>query len=129
MLGVTIGSGGGDLPNLGLASDAWRAAIVAVDAQISALQGALRAGKDKSLHEIADFGLNAITGNYKVRLMAALYDAEAGGDRDKLTKIAGSFRTHLEKDMRVAACDANPFGVTVTIRATLVPVLEQMGRL
>ena len=128
VLGMKV-SPGAEPPGLRLASDAWRAAIEAVEAQIGTLQGALRASEDESLKKIADFGLNAVTGNHKVRLMAALNDVQAGGDHGKLAKIASSFRTFLEKDSRVAACDTNPFGVTVTIRATLVPVLEQMASL
>ena len=37
------------------------------------------------------------------------------------------FRTHLQNSEQVEVCDRNPFGVPVTIRATLVPALAQLA--
>lgn len=107
----------------------WQAALDQVDDQIAALQKALRATDDEELHAIADLGLNALTGNHKVRLQTALFELRRGpGPRavaDTLTHSA-SFIDHLQTDTKIAACDANPFGVTLSIRAALVPPLRKI---
>jgi len=54
----------------------WRDAV---DAQISQLQSALKQTDDEELHEIAEFGLNGITGGTKVKLMAAIRDVSSAG--------------------------------------------------
>lgn len=107
----------------------WRDASEAVDGQIGALQSALKQSGDDDLAEIGEFGLNAVTGGFKVPLMAALAGAERGapGDIAKLADLIPRFRAHLEGDERVEACDENPFGVAVSIRATLVPALDQLA--
>lgn len=132
VLGVAFTDGGGSAApsSIAEAAAAWRAAVEAVDAQITALQSALRGTDDEELHEIAEFGLNAVTGNHKVRLMAALMGAERGGERDraKLAGLIAPFRTHLENDERVDACDENPFGVPMSVRATLIPALDGLAR-
>jgi hypothetical protein len=122
-----------DKPDLGrrwqLACQAWRAASAAVDAQISALQTVLRSSGDPDLMEIAEFGLNAVTGNHKVRLTGMLL--ELGDASPPVVQQSGSkalallsqFQTHIETDKRVAACDSNPSPVRVSIRATIGPAL------
>jgi len=124
------GAGGGGAGALKAAAEAWRAASEAVDDQISALQSVLRSSGDDELKEIGEYGLGAVAGGFKVPLMAALRGAEAGEprDREKLAAIIPQFRTHLERDERVEACDENPFGVALCIRATLVPALDQLER-
>lgn len=112
-----------------IACQAWRAASATVDAQIGALQKALRASDDPELVEIADFGLNAVTGNHKARLTALLFElGEASPvavrkNGPKALALLGEFRGHIETDPRVAACDTNPMSVPVSIRATLGPAL------
>lgn len=132
VLGVTFADvgGSGAPPSIAEAAAAWRAAVEVVDAQITALQSALRGTDDEELHEIAEFGLNAVTGNHRVRLVAALMGAERGSERDraKLAGLIAPFRTHLENDERVDACDENPFGVTVSLRATLISALDGLAR-
>jgi hypothetical protein len=130
-------SGGPSVPpavhkQLLLAVQAWRKASDSVDAQITALQAALRKDDDEDMHEIADKGLNAVTGNYKVRLMAALHEA-VSTDGAVLKQVAAKglpvvkgFRSHLNSDVRVAACDDNPFGVKVSIRQTLGSALTEL---
>lgn len=103
----------------------WDAASETVDGQIGALQAALRQSGDDTLEEIAEFGLNGVTGNYRVPLMAALMGLGAGSPAamrksgPKALKIINDFRTYLESSEAVEVCDANPFGTPVTIRATL----------
>lgn len=104
----------------------WRQSSEAVDGQISALQQAMAVSNDEELVEISEFGLNGITGNFRVPLMAGLASVQAGNmaDAARLKRIAAAFRKHLERDKRVAACDDNPLGVAVSIRRTLVPALN-----
>jgi hypothetical protein len=105
---------------------AWQEASDTVDGQIAALQAALRATDDADLHDIAEFGLNAVTANHKVPLMAAIREVDTGGPRDKLAKLVEAFSTHIATDERVEACDENHLGVPVSIRATLGPALATM---
>ncbi len=110
----------------------WQSAIEAVDGQIAALQGALRSQDDPALKGIAESGLNAVTGDFKVPLMAALEDvrrASGSGRRAacaKAQKLAVAFGKHIAGDPRVAACNANPFGVPVSIVGTLGPALDAL---
>lgn len=109
---------------------AWRAAMETVDAQITALQSALRQIDDDELHEIAEYGLNAVTGGHKVKFTAAAMGAERGGasDRQKLAALIPLFRDHLQNDERVEAVDENPFGVSTSVRTTLISALDQLER-
>jgi hypothetical protein len=129
-----------DLDDLGLAvGDLWQAARKALDAattsvsgQISALQHELRASEDYQLEEIAEFGLNGLTNNTRVPLLAALLEAGDGSKAKlrltapKIEKAAQAFMSQLSSDPRVAACDQNPFGVDVAIVATYQGALEQL---
>ncbi len=111
----------------------WQDASEAVDAQIAALQSVLRQSGDDTLEEIAEFGLNAVTGNHRVRLAAALMEVGNGDAATlrkagpKVLKIVNEFRTYLESSEAVEVCDANPFGTPVSIRATLGGALAQMA--
>ena len=48
------------------------------------------------------------------------------GAGPKLLKAIQEFRTHIETDERVEACDTNPYGVAMSIRATLGPALAAL---
>jgi hypothetical protein len=94
------------------------------------LQDVLRASPDAQLHEIAEFGLNAMTGNHRVKLQAALMGFR-GGQVDpaaagKTSGLVESFLSHIASDPRIAACDANPFGVRMNVRQTMTPALEAL---
>jgi hypothetical protein len=128
------------LDELGLdTTDVWQAACAAfrvasdeVDAQISKLQGELRDSDDPELNEISELGLNAMTGNTRVPLQTAIREAGDGAVQHlratvpKLRSAIDSFRKQLTSDRRVAACDANPFGIDMSIRATYESALDQM---
>jgi hypothetical protein len=114
------------------AMQAWRSGLELVDEQIEALGKHLKASDDTRLRNISQTGLNAITGNHKVRVMAALQDV-SHADPATLPRLAAKaaqqvldFQDHLSRDSRVAACDSNPFGVTVAVRQTLVPLLGRL---
>ena len=127
------GAGGaGNESGFRQAHSAWLAAISVVDAQLAALARQLIAEDDAELKEIAEYGLNAVTGDLKVPLMAALVEV-GGGTAEGLAKAgpkaleaAQAFRAHIESDEQVEACDENPFGVAVSIRATLGPALAAL---
>jgi hypothetical protein len=111
---------------------AWQDAIEAVDSQISALQRALRETGDEELEEIAQYGLNAVTNNHKVPVMAAVMEIGSGSAESlaksgpKALAAVQAFKKHIESDQRVAACDQNPLGAAVAIRATLGPALAKL---
>lgn len=114
------------------ASRAWRDASDTIDGQLNQLAAALKDSGDTELKDIAEFGLNAVTGNFKVPLMAVMRDLDGatGEARGKAitqarTIVAG-FADHLSDEERVLACDENPFGVPVTIRKTLGGALADM---
>jgi hypothetical protein len=107
----------------------WQDALETVDGQIAALVAAMRASDDDVMEAVADRGMNALTANHKVKLMAALMDIGSGDSASirksgpKALAIARQFSSHIETDERIAACEDNPFGVPLTIRATLGPAL------
>lgn len=110
----------------------WDAASEAVDAQIGALQAVLRTSGDEDLEAIAEYGLNGVTGNFRVPLLAALREVDAAdaGARAMRAKAASAaiaaFRAHLASNEAVEVCDDNPFGVSVSIRGTLLPALDRL---
>jgi hypothetical protein len=125
------------------ARDAWRDANDAVNDQINALRQALLdearqgdgdvEGMAMALTDVAENGLNAITEDHRVRLMAAVM-ALGGGEPAAMRKSAApalglieAFDGFLASSPKVAACDDNPYGAAVSIRATLGPPLKQMA--
>ncbi|MCW5666135.1 MAG: hypothetical protein KIT35_20080 [Piscinibacter sp.] len=118
----------------------WRAAVAGyrsasdtVDQQIGRLQVKLRQSGDAELAQIADKGLNGVTGNFKVPLLAVLRDIDTASGADlaaharKAAEIAAGFVKHLESAPTVAVCDTNPL-TPVSIRATLGPALRELAR-
>lgn len=111
----------------------WTDAIEAVDAQIETLAQGLRQTKVPALMDIAQVGMNAITKDMKVPLMAALMEIRSGS-KDALEKngaqallLVRGFRKHIDSDPRVAACEKNPLDIDVSIRATLRPALDGLA--
>lgn len=139
VLGVRVGASNGtfDLSSFKSswtkAAETWQGASDAVDGQIGKLQGALRGNNDPDLKRIADAGLNGITGNHKVPVMVAIREVSAAGADSIAQRVASArkavdaFSKHLATDPRVGACDRNPFGVSVSIRATLEPALRSLA--
>jgi hypothetical protein len=110
----------------------WLEAKEQVDGAIGRLQGTLRGFDDPDLTRIAEFGLNGITGRASVGLMVALREADtAGADqqaRKKLAEAVASYRSFLDGSPTVALIDDNPFGVSVSLRATLGGALDAIDR-
>jgi hypothetical protein len=115
-----------------VAKQAWRTANDTVDDQIAKLEALLRESGHAGLEAVAEFGLNGLTANHKVRLMAAMRDIDAAGGKitPKLAantlRLAKDFQKHINADPRVTVCDANPFGVTVTIRKSISGALDRI---
>ena len=116
-----------------IALDRWKAASEAVDGQIGALQAVLLRSDDDELKQIAEYGLNGVTGNNRVPLQAALIEAGAGDPPamckvgPKALGIIKGFRTYLDTSEQVAVCDENPFDTPVSIRTTLGGALAEMA--
>jgi hypothetical protein len=114
------------------ALDEFRGASDTVDGQIAKLQTALRTTKDKELITIAEYGLNALTGNHKSKLIALEIELRRAAGPNLLTvaakalPVVAAFRAHLTGNEQIDVCDSNPFGVTVTIKSTLGGALERL---
>lgn len=110
-------------PSWAQARTAWQDATEDVDRQIEALTRRLRADPDPEMQDIAEFGLNALTGGHRVGLAAALVDA----DRDpaaaaRLRDAIDAFARHVATDERIAACDRCPdlpISIATTVGAGL----------
>ncbi len=111
----------------------WQAASDAADKQISALQAALRETGDEELHDIAEYGVAGVTGNYRTPMMTGITMVGLGGGAGlrkaapKLLATIDAFQAHLDGDDGVRACDENPFGVKVTLRASLREALVEIA--
>ena len=116
------------------AVESWEDAVAAVSEQMEDLKSALADSEDEDLAAIAEFGLGAVTQEHLVPLRAAIL--ELGATPPDRLKVVGkrvqnqlaAFRQHIESSRAVAACDENPFGVTVTIRQSLAPGLTALER-
>lgn len=84
------------------------------------------------LADIADKGLNALTGDHRVRLMGAVQVIGEGAPAaikahgPKALAAMEAFKAHLDGNEKVDACEGNPWDVPVTIRDTLYPALGQL---
>lgn len=125
-------------------AQAWKAAFQAwldangvLDGQLNALRQAVlnetaHPELAADLQDIARVGLNALTGNHRVRLMGALQVMRAG-DAESLRKhgpkaltAIAAFRAYLDANEAVDACEGNPWDVDVSIRDTLYPPLDRL---
>ena len=119
------------------ARDAMTEGLSKADAQIRKLQAVLAVHPDSDLKDIAasaDFGINALPGGYRVRMLAALYDVDAAPAEKlpaalaRLRTVVAGFETYIRDSDRLAACDGNPLGVAVGVRALLGPALAELAR-
>jgi hypothetical protein len=110
----------------------WQDAIETIDSQIKVLQKVLRGSGDEELEAIAEFGLNGVTGNFRVPLMASMMDLDRASGEDfkrgaaRALGIVANFKRHIETDEIVGAVDDNPFDVDVGIRTTLGGALTEI---
>jgi hypothetical protein len=114
---------------------AWLAALATVDEQISRLIQVLNASDDQELRDIAEFGLPAVTGDFKVPMSAAVIELEAASGAAfpaaarKLSAAARAFGDYLDREETVRVTDENEFGVTVSLRTTLGGALRDIQTL
>ncbi|HTK58953.1 MAG TPA: hypothetical protein VL336_08225 [Sphingomicrobium sp.] len=112
-------------------------ALSKADLQIRKLQAVLAVHPDTQLKEIAgspDMGINALTGNFRVRVLAALRDIEVAPP-EKLpavlqrarTLVAG-FSEHIRTSDRLEACEQNWLQVPVKVRELVSPALAELSR-
>jgi hypothetical protein len=137
VLGVSVGGQGRTQVDrtrtISTIRDTWLKANDEVDRQLETLRTRLRKSANSGMREIAETGLNAVTGGLKVKLLVALQMMDAAGEAGfaaaapRLIKAAAALRDQLLSDPRVAACDACPHE-TVTIRATLGTALADIVR-
>ena len=128
-------SDAGDFPSRwSKAVAGWNGAMDTGIVQIAQLQKALSASDDEELADIGQFGLNAITGNHKVKIMASLREISSTGAAPDAKLIGAcakrldSFDAHLAGDPRVAAVDNNPFGVPMNVAATIRPAIDTITK-
>ena len=149
VFGVTLTAAGqktavnGAAPEWPAARQAWQDANDAVNDQLNGLRKALldraKSGDDDAnkyadaLTDIAENGLNAMMENQRVKMTAvvmALRDGSAtsiGKNGKTALRVIEAFTTFLDGSEKIDACDANPFGAPVSIKATLTPPLHQMA--
>ena len=112
--------------------EVWTEAKEAALGHLGTLQSALRARKSTLLDQVADKGLNGITGRLQVGMQVALMEVErAGGDsrdaaRKKALAAVGAMRTFLQSDQTLSLLEKNPFKVPMPIRAELGRALDQI---
>ncbi len=100
-----------------------------VDAGLNRLAIALRATDDPDNQRISEFGLFGIGSGAAVRLLAALTDARSAAPEAQTNliavarKAAADYRAAVLSDGSTALIDANPYGVAVGLRTTLVQAL------
>jgi hypothetical protein len=110
----------------------FEVAQATVDGQIAQLQSKLRGSEDPDLQRIGEFGLNALTGNTRAKLQAAIMELRGSlpAIDPKIAANAGrmaeQMATYLAEDAKIRACDANPFDVSVSIAATLGGAARQL---
>ena len=108
------------------------AAQATVNEQIAELQRELRDSADPDLQRIGQFGLNALTGNTRVKLQAAIMELRGGlptvdpAMARNVARLAEQMAAFLSEDTKVRACDNNPFEVSMSINATLGGAARQL---
>jgi uncharacterized protein involved in exopolysaccharide biosynthesis len=135
VLGVEVPNGGAPadlLRRWEAAESAFAAAARIVDQQIDALRAVLRASENPNLRTVADSGLAELTAPMRQDVQAAIAAAGRGAEQLKsaapaLREAVESLRARLARDARIAACDENPFGVAVTIRAGYAAALDRIA--
>lgn len=119
-------SGGGRIDPL----VTWREAKDSVDEHLNDLAAELREFDDPDLTRIADLGLFSIGKGESVALMKGLMEYRTGGPAkaDGLRKAVAAYRAVLSGSPLVKLIDDNPFGVSVSLAATLGGALDQIER-
>lgn len=121
------------------AKEEWRKASDEADRQITVMQDFLKDTGEDDLVSIGESGLNSITGDYKVLLMAGMQDIDktSGGAQAEHVKKAldtvKGFRSYIKSSEAFDAIDENSFkeegydfNEKMTLRSTLTKALNFM---
>jgi hypothetical protein len=127
VLRVDPASGGKNTPQNGYLA-VWRDAKDSVDTALGTLSKRLRTTGDPDLERIAEYGLYGASEGENVALMAALREAEADPKKgaEALAKAIEDYRDFLAESEAITLIDKNPFGVAITMRATLGAALDEL---
>ncbi len=107
----------------------WLEARETAGKGMSALQAALRNDPDPRYQRLGDMGLNGISGRVQVGLEIALREYEANpASVGKARQAVVAFRKFITEDPAIELCDANPYKVTVGLRAILLPALNELEK-
>jgi len=119
-------------------AEAFRVATEEIDSEITKMQKFLLTQEDEELQRIGEYGMNGITGNFKVPLMAALFELQ-GSDAEgrkkaakKATATIAKFREHLDASdnaERIDALENNPWSIPVLIKARLTEAFDDMDQI
>ena len=109
----------------------WQAAKDAVDGQLRALSDRLRKSAIPEVVGVAD-QVETLLEPVRVKMLVALKNYDAAPDDEKPRSDARAAMTEAEAwlsaDDRVRAVDTNPWGVPVSVAATLGGVLDRIHR-
>lgn len=112
-------------------SPIWNQAKETVDGQLNQLYATLKKGALPILDQAAEMIETTLAG-YRTGLTTALmsYDAAPAADKEpariQALKIIADYKMRMPADKHVIGAESNPFGVPVTIRATIGAALSQL---
>lgn len=107
----------------------WRSTIDTVGGQLASLAAALRKTGSPRLMQIAETGLSEMIGGCTSDVEAALRDGRPDAGSTAQARVAAaikSARDGLKSDPRVAASENNPFGIQVTLTASINSALTRL---
>jgi hypothetical protein len=109
----------------------WNEAKETMDGQLNQLYATLKKGALPILDRAAEMIETTVAG-YRASLTTALtsYDGAPATDKEpariQALKVIADYKTRMPADKHVIGAESNPFGVPVTIRATIGAALSQL---
>jgi hypothetical protein len=110
----------------------WREAKEALDVNLNALAGKLRAHDNPDMHQIADLGLFSIGRTENVGLNKALIEytgasaERRGAAAQQLRQAIAAYRAMMSKSRTIELLADTPFGANVPFQATLGGALDRI---
>ena len=126
----------GRLPSLKSALEEYNAQLQSAETQLTSLSAALIAhddGTDEDLIDIAEDNLTILFEHHPEAVEDASTEflgtltANAPRNLDELRSVAQSFGEFISSSEEIAACESNPFGVTVSFVNPLFASLERIN--
>ncbi|MGL4514784.1 MAG: hypothetical protein ACRCT8_16975 [Lacipirellulaceae bacterium] len=99
---------------------AWRGALDEAQKQVATLAAEISAHEGDECQRLARSIADAVAARFGDRLDAALTIVAESGDRTEYGAAVEEHKSLLKSDPLLAMIDANPFGVKLAVRATLV---------